>query len=150
VAFGKTPEQKVAEEQRRLAVREAQHQEWAAINEAYEEEARQERLANENPISQATTAKEQGQGFFEIQLEVGSSQRDTTIFGGNNDNIEKTKTRSHAGTLAAIEAIGWRLEHVGHVFVITSESSRNKLLLTGQQTAVSGNTIGIYLFRNID
>jgi hypothetical protein len=103
-----------------------------------------------SPIGQATTAKEQGQGFFEIQLEVGSSQRDTTIFGGNNTNIEKTKTQSHAGTLAAIEAIGWRLEHVGHVFVVTSESSRNKLLLTGQQTAVSGRTIGIYLFRNID
>jgi hypothetical protein len=103
-----------------------------------------------SPIGQATTAKEQGQGFFEIQLEVGSSQRDTTFFGGNNDNIEKTKTQSHAGTLAAIEAVGWRLEHVGHVFVVTSESSRNKLLLTGQQTAVSGRTIGIYLFRNTD
>jgi len=103
-----------------------------------------------SPIGQATTAKEQGQGCFEIQLEVGSSQRDTTIFGGNNDNIEQTKTPSHAGTLAAIEATGWRLEHVGHVFVVTSESSRNKLLLTGQQTAVSGRTIGIYLFRSID
>jgi hypothetical protein len=45
---------------------------------------------------------------------------------------------------------GWRLEHVGHVFVVTSESSRDKFLRTGQQTAVSGGTIGIYLFRNID
>jgi hypothetical protein len=52
--------------------------------------------------------------------------------------------------LRAIEAIGWRLEHVGHVFVVTSESSRDKFLRTGQQTAVSGDTIGIYLVRNVD
>jgi hypothetical protein len=103
-----------------------------------------------SPIGQATTAKEQGQGFFEIQLKVGSSQRDSTVFGGNNDNIERTRTQSHAGTLAAIESIGWRLEHVGYVFVVTSESSRDKMLRTGQQTAVSGDTIGIYLFRNVD
>jgi hypothetical protein len=103
-----------------------------------------------SPIGQATTAKEQGQGFFEIQLKVGSSQRDSTIFGSNNTSIGQTKTQTHAGTLAAIEAIGWQLEHVGHVFVVTSESSRDKFLRTGQQTAVSGDTIGIYLFRNID
>ena len=103
-----------------------------------------------SPIGQATTAKEQGQGFFEIQLKVGSSQRDSTVFGGNNDNVERSRTQSHAVTLAAIELIGWRLEHVGYVFAVTSESSRDKMLRTGQQTAVSGDTIGIYLFRNVD
>jgi len=34
------------------------------------------------------------------------------------------------------------------VFVVTSESSRGKLLK--EQTAVSGDTVGIYLFRNVD
>jgi hypothetical protein len=34
-----------------------------------------------SPVGQATTAKEQGQGFFEIQLQVGSSQRDRTVWG---------------------------------------------------------------------
>jgi hypothetical protein len=151
VALRNREERKAAHEQVILAAQE----QWAAELVAYkagvsatvQEDARREAAS---PISQATTAKEQGQGFFEIQLEVGSSQRDTTIFGGNNDNLGQNKTQSHAGTLAVIEAIGWRLEHVGHVFVVTSESSRNKLLLTGQQTAVSGNTIGIYLFRNTD
>ena len=137
MAFGKTQEQKAAEENQKALERAAKVQ----------ERARREFLVS--PIGQATTAKEQSQGFFEIQLKVGSSQRDSTVFGSNNTNIAQTKTETHAGTLAAIEAIGWRLEHVGHVFVVTSESSRDKLLSTGQQTAVSGDTIGIYLFRNV-
>ncbi len=138
MVFGKTAEQKTADEQQKALERAAKDQ----------ERARQQFLAS--PIGQATTAKEQSQGFFEIQLKVGSSQRDSTVFGSNNTNIAQTKTQTHAGTLAAIETVGWRLEHVGHVFVVTSESSRDKLLSTGQQTAVSGDTVGIYLFRNVE
>ena len=80
------------------------------------------------------------------------------IFGFKNNVVGETtylnsviggsKTQTHAGTLAAIEAVGWRLEHVGYVFVVAEESSRRKLLK--EQTAVSGETIGIYLFRNTD
>jgi hypothetical protein len=81
---------------------------------------------------------------------VGSSQQDSTIFGSNNTTLGRTRAVTHAGTLAAIEAVGWRLEHVGYVFVVTSESSRDKLLASGQQVAVSGRTLGIYLFRNTD
>ena len=81
---------------------------------------------------------------------MGSSQRDSTVWGTNSTSNSQDKTKTHAGTLAAIEAIGWRLEHVGHVFAVTSESSRERLLGSGEQTAVSGDTIGIYLFRNTD
>lgn len=109
-----------------------------------------ERVRLVSPVGMAAAAKEQGQGFFEIQLLVGSSQRDSTIFGGNNTSRTDMTTQNHAGTLAAIESVGWHLEHVGHVFVVTNESSRNKFLVSGQQTAVSGETIGIYLFRNSD
>jgi hypothetical protein len=42
------------------------------------------------------------------------------------------------------------LEHVGNAFVMTSQSSRDKFMASGQQVAVSGETIGIYLFRNVD
>ena len=136
MAFGKTPEQKAAEQ----AAREQR--------EAAEGEERRRRAFLASPVGQATAAKEQGQGFLEIQLTVGSSQRDSTIWG---DNVAlPTKTASHAGTLAAIEAVGWRLEHVGYVFVVTDESSRDHVFASGQQVAVSGNTVGIYLFRSAD
>jgi hypothetical protein len=52
VPYALTPAQQAVEDQRRR------------------EKARQDFLAN--PIGQATTANEQGQGFFEIQLKVGS------------------------------------------------------------------------------
>jgi hypothetical protein len=110
-----------------------------------------ERCPNERgAVGQATTAKAASQGFFEIQLEVGSSQRDSTIWGSNNTTLNRVKTGSHAGTLASIESVGWQLEHVGYVFIVTSESSRDKFMASGQQVALSGKTIGIYLFRNIN
>ena len=145
MAFGKTVEQKAAEQAEReakQAEREAQQAQERA------EQAHREFLAS--PVGQATTAKEQRQGFFEIQLQVGSSQRDSTVWGGNNTHYSKTSVQSHAGTLAAIESIGWHLEHVGYVFVVTGESSRDKFMASGQQTAVSGITMGLYLFRNTD
>lgn len=129
--------------------RSAEQHEQATLEAQQEEEsARVELLVS--PVEMAATAKEQGQGFFEVQLLVGSSQRDSTMFGSNNFAVTNKNVQTHAGTLAAIESIGWRLEHVGHVFVVTNESSRNKFLTSGQQTAVSGETIGIYLFRNSD
>jgi hypothetical protein len=138
MAFGKTAEQRAAEDQAKQQLRATQ----AA------ERQRAEFLAS--PVGQATTAKEQGHGFFEVQLQVGSSQRDSTIWGNNNYALASTKTATHSGTLAAIEGVGWRLEHTGYVFMITGESSRDKMLSTGQQTAVSGVTVGIYLFRSTD
>ena len=140
---------RVADEQARATQRAANIEADAAL-EAAADEARQRKAFLASPVGQASTAKTQGQGFFEIQLQVGSSQRDSTIWGDNNFALDNTKSQTHVGTLAAIERIGWRLEHVGHVFVVTSESSRDKFLSTGQQTAVSGNTIGIYLFRSVD
>lgn len=159
MAFLKDPTQRAADERAKASRRAADEQARAtqraanieadAAREAAADEARQRKAFLASPVGQASTAKAQGQGFFEIQLQVGSSQRDSTIWG-DNFALDNTKSQTHVGTLAAIERVGWRLEHVGHVFVVTSESSRDKFLSTGQQTAVSGNTIGIYLFRSAD
>lgn len=101
-----------------------------------------------SPVGQAEIAYEDGHGFFEVQLTVGSSQRDVSF--GMGDFSKRTTTAQHAGTLSAIEAVGWRLEHVGYVFQVTGESSRDKFLASGQNVAVSGQTVGIYLFRRAD
>jgi hypothetical protein len=147
MAFGKTAEEKAAQQEER-ARQQAASAEQARLQQEEKQAAKQRAAFNASPVGQAVAAKQQGQGFFEIQLVVGSSQQDSTILGGNNFNIGKTRTMAHAGTLASIESAGWRLEHVGHVFVVTGESSRDKFMATGQQTAVSGHTVGIYLFRN--
>jgi hypothetical protein len=79
----------------------------------------------------------------ETETETAMAYPDPTGSGQN-------RTATHAGTLAAIETAGWRLKHVGYIFMITGESSADRLLGTGQNTAASGETVGIYLFRNSD
>jgi len=96
------------------------------------------------PVGAATAAKEAGQQFFEIQLEVGS-HTGTSGFGSTDGRHSKS---SSAAMLGAIESVGWRLEHVGYLYMITSETSSDRMFLTGQATAVSGVTIGVYLFRS--
>ena len=95
-------------------------------------------------IVQARTARTRGAGFLEIQLEVAESSRDVRF--GEADSGERT-ARDHGEILAAIESEGWRLEHVGYVFVPTGQSTRQKVLGTGESVAVSGVTVGFYLFR---
>jgi len=138
MAFWKTAEHKAAEQQGK-AMREADRK---------EQHARNEFLVS--PVGQAAAAKKEGQGFFEIQLPAGSSQQGSTISGEDGFALANKQTQTHAGTLAAIESVGWRLEHVGYVFALTFEGGRDKFMETGHKTAVGGEIIGTYLFRNPD
>jgi hypothetical protein len=96
-----------------------------------------------SPVGQAIAARKEGAGFFEVQLVV-EVRRGRVSWTGN---VDRKATGTHTGTLAEIEAAGWKLEHVGYIFQITGEQTRNQLLTSGQQVAVSGQTVGIYLFR---
>jgi hypothetical protein len=120
---------------------------------ASQERAEQARLAGEqreraaflaSPLGAATAAMEAGQAFFEIQMEVGR-HTGTAGFGAADG---RHSTASSATTLGEIEKLGWRLEHAGYYFMITGETSTDRVFVTGQATAVSGVTIGVYLFRN--
>ena len=64
--------------------------------------------------------------------------------------VTSTRTAGHADVLEAIEAEGWRLEHVGYVYRVISTVSRDKFLSSGQQEAVTGEIVGVYLFRAVD
>lgn len=59
-----------------------------------------------------------------------------------------TKDSEHAFILDSIEAEGWVLKHAGYVYRITRSFSRDKLLSSGQQEAVEGQIVGIYIFRH--
>ncbi len=60
-----------------------------------------------------------------------------------------TKIEDYSGTIQAIEDEGWHLEHVGYIYRITGSESRDKFLASGQQEAVSGEIVGIYIFRAV-
>jgi hypothetical protein len=99
------------------------------------------------PIGMATSAKESGNGFFEIELQIGSSRRSVSFGSADSGNHKKS---DFTGLLSQIEDVGWKLVHVGYYFMITGETSRDKFLASGQNTAVNGKTMGVYLFRNSD
>jgi hypothetical protein len=115
--------------------------------------AEQARIADEQrrreaflatPVGAATVAMEEGQAFFEVQLEVGGLSGSAS-FGSASG---RRSTSSSAAILGEIEELGWRLEHVGYYFMITGETSTKKVLVSGDETAISGITLGVYLFRN--
>ena len=95
------------------------------------------------PVGAATAARDAGQEFFEIQLEVGI-QTGTASFGSAQG---QRTTSSSAGMLGEIEQVGWRLEHASYLYMVTGETSTKKVLVSGDETVVSGVTVGVYLFR---
>jgi hypothetical protein len=108
------------------------------------EEQRQREAFLATPIGAATAAREAGRPFFEIQLEVGGH----TGNAGFGSIGGRRTTSSSAVTLGEIEKLGWHLEHASYYFMITGETSTNRAFVSGQATAVSGITVGVYLFRN--
>lgn len=107
------------------------------------EEARQRAAFMATPVGAATAARDAGEQFFEIQLEVGS-HTGTASFGSAQG---QRSTSSSAAVLGEIEQVGWRLEHAGYYYMVTGETSTKKVMVTGDETVVSGVTVGVYLFR---
>jgi hypothetical protein len=96
------------------------------------------------PVGAATAAKEAGETFFEVQLRVGS-HTGTAGFGSTDG---RHTTASSATTLGEIEKLGWHLEHTAYYFMMTGETSTARVFVSGDATAISGVTMGVYLFRN--
>jgi hypothetical protein len=141
-AVFKSAEERAAERQHREA-EEAREQAARAERAKAEEEQRQRDALLATPVGAATAAKEAGQEFFEVQLEVGA-HIGTAGFGSAAGHRTAS---SSAAILGDIEKVGWRLEQAGYFYMITGEQSSDRIFLTGQATAVSGVTVGVYLFR---
>jgi hypothetical protein len=141
---------KSAEE--REAERREREAEEARVAAAVAEQARQQEEARERaarlatPLGAATAAKEEHQTFLELQLEVGG-HAGSAEFGSASG---QRRASSSAATLAAVEQVGWRLEHASYFFMVTGQSSTERVFLSGEETAVSGVTVGVYLFRNTE
>jgi hypothetical protein len=125
------------EEQARVQAAEA-----AAVRAATDKKARTAWLAS--PVGAATGAKQADQEFFEVQLQVGAHTGTASWGAATGQRV----TVSSAGTLGEIERVGWRLEHASHVFMVTGQTSTDRVFLSGENTAVSGSMVGVYLFRN--
>jgi hypothetical protein len=139
----KSAEEREAERREREA-EEARAEAARAEQASAAEEQRKRQAFLVTPVGAATAAKEAGQAFFEIQLEVGAH----TGSAGFGTADGRRTTSSSAATLGEIEKLGWRLEHAGYYFMITGETSTARVFVSGDATAVSGLTVGVCLFRS--
>lgn len=127
---------------------EMQEQEARAANEERIrklEEKRASEAYTSGPVGQAQTAYANGDAFYQVEMEVSALVGSHSSFGSSEN--AKENFSSPGSTLGQIEAIGWRLEHVGYVFVETGSTSTNRVLASGQGVVTKGHIAGIYLFR---
>ncbi len=144
--FGRSIEEKEAARAEKERVR-AEQARQEADRRAAETAAAERARYLASPVGRATMAKQDGARFFEVKLVVSTTEGNTSWISGESS---ATSSITHTDTLGKIEDVGWRLEHVGYVFIVTSESTRERGFSTGENVAVNGQTMGIYLFRNAD
>lgn len=100
--------------------------------------------ATADPVGQARAAKAAGARLLQISLSLSQTTGHAVAMTGTNATTTSTQ---HTSTLEAIEAEGWRLEHAAYVYRVTGSVSRDKFLSSGQQEAVHGEVLGVYIFR---
>lgn len=81
------------------------------------------------------------------QIDMPLSQTTGRTVAMTGAYADSTKTKDYSNVIQSIEKEGWHLDHVGYVYRITGSVSRDKFLASGQQEAVSGEIVGIYIFR---
>lgn len=127
--FSSTPEEKAEKERNRR-----------------EEEARRaDEAFAATPPGQARAARKSGATIFQVDIPLSKTTGETVAMVGAF--ARSTPTTDCSRLIQAIEAEGWRLEHAGYVYRVTGSVSRDKFLASGQQEAVHGEIVGIYLFR---
>lgn len=128
---------------------EARYKEWALTDQgrasiAFEQGARFFQM--QRAVSETTGSTVAMVGTSSASKEVDRSARSTGI-RSLDEMAHNAQQLSLTDTLAVVEEIGWKLNDVGYTFRQTRSESRDKFLASGQQIAISGEIIGIYLFR---
>jgi len=98
----------------------------------------------DDPVSRARAARDAGARLFQIALPLSQTEGFAIAL---SRTVSSTRTTEHASMLDAIETEGWHLEHCNYVYRITGSVSRDKFLSSGQQEAISGEIVGVYIFR---
>lgn len=104
----------------------------------------------ESPQGKAAQAFEQGDEFFQVEIPHSSITGFTNAAfnSATKGTIRRKLTRTDL--LGQIEETGWHLLHADWVYIQTGQNSRDKFMASGQHVVVTGEVIGIYLFRRDD
>lgn len=109
-------------------------------------EAKQRAEYEASPAGRAEAERAAGSAFFQIEIEV-SQLSGSSGFGSSTGRVRHSGGRPDL--LGQIEDKGWKLEHVGYVFIETGSTTTNRVMSTGQGMVTRGNVTGIYLFRAV-
>jgi hypothetical protein len=102
-----------------------------------------------SPVGQAIAAFERGDSFFQTRVTEETIKSSVMSPPGRNGSTNNRSTFTSTDVLGQIEEVGWRLEHASWVYVQTGQNTANKTLSEGQWVNVSGEVIGVYLFRRV-
>ena len=137
--FSRTPEQQALYDNRK---REKEEAKARAAREKAETEF------NEGPVGKAREAFTDGQLFYQTSFDLEQVGRNIVNILGHEMNTRIKNIGDPVGaTLSSIDKEGWELIEAGYVFRQTRQDSRDKFVASGQQIAITGQTVGIYLFK---
>jgi hypothetical protein len=93
----------------------------------------------------STTARDSfARGDEVLQLAIPLNQQSGRVGPGGGDTSSRRADASNE--LNRVVREGWSLVTASVVFVPTTETSRDKFWLSGQQVAISGEVVGYYVF----
>lgn len=105
---------------------------------------KRQRIFNASPQGQARKAFENGSTLFQIDLTFSET---SAVVRAMEKAKTDERTFNNSETLEKIESEGWQIDHVGYVFKMLGSVSRDKFMSSGQQESVTGEIVGIYIFR---
>jgi len=136
-------------EQARVAAILARQAEEQARNPSKSTAAPQDPVAafRSSAPGKAALAFDRGDEFFQAELAHADIVGTANLTSGAARDSSVERRGPATDVLGSIEQAGWRLEHANWVYVQTGQNSREKFLATGQQVVVTGQIVGMYLFR---
>jgi hypothetical protein len=147
-------EAKQAEKDRRAkeqAVRRGEEAKQEATRKSNAAKAQRAKDFAQSPAGLARSAHEAKLPIFQWECDLSASTLKTmgmaANYGGRSNNVSQTSYSTQVNLyLAAIEGEGWRMTAMSTAFIPHSEVSRDKILSSGQETAISGRVQAVYVF----
>lgn len=100
------------------------------------------------PQGRARKARNAGRRLFQIDLPLSQTVGHSSLLLGTFTTVGATADATDV--LEQIEAEGWQLFDASYIFRPTGSASREKVIGSTEREAISGEIIGIYLFRATD
>ena len=139
----KTPEEKEEIKRQKQREKEEISKQWEIEKQRKIEEKREKKFLA-SPQGKARTAFKSGAKLFQIDLPISETLGVVVSMSGT---YTSDVNFNNASILEGIESEGWKLENTGYVYRVLGTVSRDKFLSSGQQEAISGEIVGIYIFR---